>query len=528
MGNRKKPGAAHPPGGCLPAGTLLRQGQCRLQEVLWQDGESVLYRGASQPGNETVWVREFFPALLCRRQGRQVLPREGKAVLFKSLLGDFEEVAALRVEGAHFWQAREVWREGGTVYAQYLPFEGQTLEQWAAGRLPLGYQQVRRMAMPVFSALMVLHDRGVLHRGICPGGLLVDGRGELWLPFLSTAAARTLGSEIEAWVQPPFCAPEQLRPGGWQGAWTDVYALAAVLFWLLTGQPPESRGPGGEKTRVMQVAAPLSGAPAGLLNRLEAALQPDPRARTQRMEQLSAAFLQEESGQTAVFAGRRGEGPPAAEEDAPGQEDLPPPRRRGGQGWVALMAVALLAAGAGWLWWLAGQVPQKPAPSSSQEEAPPSSGEEPSSQEEQEEPLLIPDLVGQYIGTVQQNAQLMEDFRIRVVQEYNDDYPQGIVGRQSLPAGAVFPEGGMLTVYVSQGPEAVLMPDVTGQSAEVAAVRLEGMGIRCKVAVSADPSYRPGIVEKTSIAPGNTVYRNRDTVTLFVGQEQPAAGEAEE
>jgi serine/threonine protein kinase len=93
---------------------------------------------------------------------------------------------------------------------------------------------------PLFNGLAVVHKSGYLHRDIKPDNIYVrDEDGSLVL--LDFGAARQTASqnaEVGTVVTPGYAALEQYAGGGRQGPWTDIYALGATLFWLVTGKKP--------------------------------------------------------------------------------------------------------------------------------------------------------------------------------------------------------------------------------------------------------------------------------------------------
>jgi serine/threonine protein kinase len=112
------------------------------------------------------------------------------------------------------------------------------LDRWGA----LDLHQVIAICKQVAAGVDVLHENGLVHRDLKPGNILIDERGN---PFIAdfglakdhrhegtvlTRAGQALGSM-------DYMAPEQIR-GEEVSAATDIYALACMLFELLTGQPP--------------------------------------------------------------------------------------------------------------------------------------------------------------------------------------------------------------------------------------------------------------------------------------------------
>ena len=79
-----------------------------------------------------------------------------------------------------------------------------------------------------------------VHGGICPDNILVHGEGEVRLVGFATSALRTKGSELQCELFPGYSAPEQYSVTGWQGSWTDIYAVGATIYRCITGTRPQS------------------------------------------------------------------------------------------------------------------------------------------------------------------------------------------------------------------------------------------------------------------------------------------------
>jgi serine/threonine protein kinase len=98
-----------------------------------------------------------------------------------------------------------------------------------------------RLFLKVCDAVSYAHRQLIIHRDLKPSNILVDGSGEAKL--LDFGIAKILDASTdqtrtqERFLTPEYASPEQVR-GGAQSTATDVYSLGAVLYRLLTGQPP--------------------------------------------------------------------------------------------------------------------------------------------------------------------------------------------------------------------------------------------------------------------------------------------------
>src|SRR5476649_1650756 len=117
---------------------------------------------------------------------------------------------------------------------------GQSLKSYRKKHEHIPEATMVALLAPLLEGLQVVHDSGYLHRDIKPDNIYVrDEDGSLVL--LDFGAARQTAvekAEIGMVVTPGYGPIEQYAGGGRQGPWTDIYALGATLFWLITGRKP--------------------------------------------------------------------------------------------------------------------------------------------------------------------------------------------------------------------------------------------------------------------------------------------------
>ena len=126
-----------------------------------------------------------------------------------------------------------------------MPFyEGPTLKTALAelGHVP-SEAELRRWLEPLLDALTVMHAARCFHRDIAPDNILLTPGGPLLLDF--GAARRVIGDMTHALtvvLKPGFAPIEQYGDVASmaQGAWTDLYALACVVYYAITGRTPMS------------------------------------------------------------------------------------------------------------------------------------------------------------------------------------------------------------------------------------------------------------------------------------------------
>ena len=100
-----------------------------------------------------------------------------------------------------------------------------------------------RLMAKVARAIAYAHGKGILHRDLQPGNILLDGNGEPMVSDFGLAKWLDENSDLTRTLQtlgtPGYIAPEQAEcsAGGLTCA-ADIYSLGAILFHLLTGRPP--------------------------------------------------------------------------------------------------------------------------------------------------------------------------------------------------------------------------------------------------------------------------------------------------
>jgi predicted ATPase/serine/threonine protein kinase len=238
-------GSAHTPGHTLAPGTQLRD--YRIDEVLGEGGFGIVYMAYDAALERRVAIKEYLPSSMAARAG------DGTSVVVKSpsheetfLLGlrSFINEARLlaRFEHPALVKVHQFWEDHGTAYMVMPFYEGPTLKKVLAdlGR-PQNEAEVLAWLMPLLDTLEVLHADNVFHRDIAPDNILITAKGPLLLDF--GAARRVIGDlthALTAMLKPGYAPIEQYgeSPDMAQGPWTDIYALASVLYGAISGRRP--------------------------------------------------------------------------------------------------------------------------------------------------------------------------------------------------------------------------------------------------------------------------------------------------
>jgi len=224
-----------------------------VEGVLGVGGFGVVYRAREAHLQRTVAIKEYLPASMATRdeQGCVILRSPEYANAFAMGLQSFINEARLLARFDHPSLVRvfRFWEDNGTAYMVMPCYEGQTL--YAARKSldgPPDEDWLKALMEPLLGALDCLHREQVFHRDVAPDNILLipdadapTGQRPVLLDF--GAARRVITDHTQsltAILKPSFAPIEQyaettqLR----QGPWTDIYALAAVLHYCVTGRTP--------------------------------------------------------------------------------------------------------------------------------------------------------------------------------------------------------------------------------------------------------------------------------------------------
>lgn len=283
------PAAAPTPPAAWPA--LL--GGCRVEGLAGQGATGAVLRGVDLQTGQTV-------ALKTLRLDRAAAPEHHAALRERFLR---EARLARRLDHPGIVRVLGAGEESGLLYLVLEWVEGESLlAHLEPGRLlPPG--PVLRIGRRVALALAHAHRQGIVHRDIKPANILVDRHGEgvkladFGVARLDDASWTRTGTLLGT---PDYMAPEQVAGGPVDGR-ADVYALAAVVQQLLTGELPFAGGSLADRLRARSAGPPppLSsrrpGLPAGLDPLLRQALAPRPADRLPDAEALAAGLMAAEA-----------------------------------------------------------------------------------------------------------------------------------------------------------------------------------------------------------------------------------------
>ncbi|WP_300454480.1 serine/threonine-protein kinase [Accumulibacter sp.] len=311
-------------------------------------GFGIVYLAHDNSLGRLVALKEYMPSSLAARiEGLTVAVKSARlAETFAIGLRSFVNEARMLAQFDHpsLVKVYRFWEGNGTAYMVMPFYEGVTLKQ-CLQKLPGPPTEawLRGVMDPLLEALEVLHHANCFHRDIAPDNILLlnDGRPVL-LDF--GAARRVISDRTQALtviLKPGYAPLEQYAevPHVKQGAWTDLYALAAVVYNAVTGRPPTpSVGRSINDTMVPLAKVAAGRYSASFLAAIDRALAVRPEDRPQSVAEFRA-LLQADESTVAKPAIRETKEKPAPHEPASPVTASRKPLLAGGVG-VLLLVVA--------------------------------------------------------------------------------------------------------------------------------------------------------------------------------------------
>ena len=320
----------------LEAGTRL--GEFEVTKTIGEGGFGIVYLAWDHSLDRKVALKEYMPTSLAYRAGpTDIRPRsERHKETFDAGMKSFINEAKLLAQFDHpsLLKVYRFWEANGTAY-MVMPFlEGATVRDTVrAMGAPPSESWILGLLAPLFDALAMLHASQIYHRDIAPDNVLLmaDTGRPLLLDF--GAARRVIGDMTQALtaiLKPGYAPVEQYAdmPGLKQGPWTDVYALAAVVHWMIMSKtPPPSVGRLFDDPYVPLVQSAAGRYSEPFLRAIDHALAVLPEKRTTSIEAMRAELFGDAMPASAPA--------PAASLGGIGAHEVPrsqPPQRTQSQG----------------------------------------------------------------------------------------------------------------------------------------------------------------------------------------------------
>jgi non-specific serine/threonine protein kinase len=279
--------------------------------VLGEGGFGIVYSATDERLGRTIAIKEYLPASIAGRTGDlSVRVRSASNVeAFNNGLQSFMREAKLLAQFSHpaLVEVYRVWEQNYTAYIAMRMCVGQTAQALRRNTTRnMGEDEIKQLLLPVFDAVATLHTKDVIHRDISPDNVMISPNGAATLLDLGAARMVLAGltQALTTVLKPGYAPIEQYIDDGSlkQGPWTDVYGLAALVYYFATSQPPAQ----SIARTLRDTLAPLpvgdsSGYSQRFVDAINAALAVQPSARLQSVPEFLAALGWNERAALASF-----------------------------------------------------------------------------------------------------------------------------------------------------------------------------------------------------------------------------------
>ena len=232
----------------LQPNTTLQGGKYRIERVLGQGGFGITYLARNTVFDIDVAIKEFFMKDENDRDGSSVtMPNTTKQELFHGQMDKFKKEAKrmFAIKNEHIIGVQDLFEENGTAYYVMDFVDGENLaERLKRTGKPMSEQEVRDILPQILDALKAVHDAGIWHLDLKPANIMLDKSGNVKL--IDFGASKQLNAQkggattSTAISYTNGYAPREQMEQNYDkfGPWTDIYALGATLYNLLTNKRP--------------------------------------------------------------------------------------------------------------------------------------------------------------------------------------------------------------------------------------------------------------------------------------------------
>ncbi len=228
----------------LQPGTVLCGGKYTLKKKIGEGGFGITYKALQSGLNRTVCIKEYFPAGKCVREthARTVYVQGASENLFEKYRRSFVKEAKMLATLHHpnIVEVIDVFDENNTSYMVMDFIEGKSLQSVVDSRGRLPYPDVVNYIAQVTNAVGYIHERHILHRDIKPDNIMITADYKaILIDFGSAREFEQDKTQVHTSMLTHGYAPtEQYTANSRKGSYTDIYAIGATMYFVLTGQVP--------------------------------------------------------------------------------------------------------------------------------------------------------------------------------------------------------------------------------------------------------------------------------------------------
>lgn len=229
----------------LPVGATL--GEFEIVDIIGWGGFGIVYLAYDHSLQRQVALKEYMPSNLAVRnnEGIITLRSDNHKETFQAGLRSFINEARLLAHFDHpsLVKVYRFWESNGTAYMVMPHYQGVTLKEKMRDRdQTFDEKSLKNLLFHLLDALKVLHTDQCYHRDISPDNILIlEDDTPILLDFGAARRVITdMTQSLTVILKPGYAPIEQYSDEVTitQGPWTDIYALAAVVYFVITGKAP--------------------------------------------------------------------------------------------------------------------------------------------------------------------------------------------------------------------------------------------------------------------------------------------------
>lgn len=494
----------------LPAKTII-QNKYVIGAVKAQDGDSITYYGYDGQIDKPVLIREFFPKGIANRlEGNSEIHIRQKYVnefarykkSFNNLWTSMQKLQNLSAVVPVY----DVAEANGTYYAIIEDMDTITLREFLL-RNSDGYitwDKARLMFMPVLTTIEALHSNGIVHGSLTPDNMVLCRDGKVRLSPFPITEVSDKATVLEFTDNEGYTALEQYNNKHRICASTDIYSFSACIYRALVGTNPPSAISREANDKLMIPNTIAEKIPMHVIKALVSGLQIYPEKRIKTVadfrELLDAAPAVK--AKTVIIDGDEYEA--GATGGYPNEyEEQQNKKNKSRKAIVAVLIILIIAAIGAAVYVI--QFSDLLTPNS-----------QTTTVQIESKTYQVPNFAnnGYTQSDIENNGAWNEQFNFTFQGEYSADTEEGIIFKQSVPAGETLEQGQEIILTVSKGIQTVAVPNVAGLTLDEAKEALEKEGFK----VSTVEVYNDGSHEANSVKMRDASAPSVGTV-VAVGEE---------
>ena len=228
----------------LQPSTTLCDGKYTIEAKIGEGGFGITYKAIQNGLNRVVCIKEYFPAGKCTRATKKntVFVQGTSEQVFEKYRQAFVREAKMLATLHHpnIVEVLDVFDENNTSYMVMTFVKGKSLQQIVEVRGKLPYPETVNYIAQITNAVGYIHDHHILHRDIKPDNIMITADFKaILIDFGSAREFEQDKTQVHTSMLTHGYAPtEQYTANSRKGSYTDIYAIGATFYFVLTGQVP--------------------------------------------------------------------------------------------------------------------------------------------------------------------------------------------------------------------------------------------------------------------------------------------------